>query len=100
MLLRLRNLFRFEHQQAQHDRLRQRFKPRVERLEDRLAPTVTITSPGDQTSTEGAATSFNLGSFSDSNPNATPWQVDVNWGDATAHTTFTTSSQGNLASQP
>jgi hypothetical protein len=56
-----------------------------------------ITPPANQTATEGASTSFSLGSFTD--PDGSPWTVDVNWGDGTAHTIFTTSSAGSLGSQ-
>src|SRR5262245_25555099 len=38
MLPRLPKLFAFEFRQAQRERLRQRFRLQVERLEDRLAP--------------------------------------------------------------
>jgi hypothetical protein len=46
----------------------------------------TVTSPGDQTGTEGVASSFDLGSFSD--PVAGPYSVDVNWGDGSPDDTF------------
>ncbi len=57
----------------------------------------TVTAPSNQTATEGAAKSFNLGSFSD--PDGGPWTVDVNWGDNSAHTTFTAFSAGSLGTQ-
>src|SRR5437660_1254121 len=95
----LRTLFRFEHQQSQRDRLRQWLKPRVERLEDRLSPTVNVFTPGDQAAVEGAAGSFALGSFNDTNGNATFWRVDVNWGDGTAHSLFTVNNQGDLGTR-
>ncbi|HLJ96167.1 MAG TPA: hypothetical protein VKU02_23525, partial [Gemmataceae bacterium] len=44
----------------------------------------------------GTPTSFNLGSFSDTNSGANSWTVDVNWGDNTSHSTFTTFSQGSI----
>jgi len=44
-----------------------------------------------------ASHSFSLGSFSD--PDGGPWSVDINWGDGTAHTTFTANSPGTLSSQ-
>ena len=46
-----------------------------------------------------ATTFFSLGSFSDTTANANSWLVDINWGDSTAHTTFTTASPGTLANQ-
>src|SRR5207248_856084 len=57
-----------------------------------------VTAPADQTSTEGASTSFNLGSFTDPGPDA-PWAVDVNWGDASVHTTFNQATTGSLGTQ-
>jgi N-acetylneuraminic acid mutarotase len=58
---------------------------------------VTVTPPPNQATSEGASTLFNLGSFTDDNPNANSWSVDVNWGDGT-HTMFLTKSQGLLGS--
>ncbi len=80
-----------------------------------------VTAPSDQTSLEGAATTFNLGSFTDSEDNfwaanewaATggswgtaigqfslgdkgPWTVNVSWGDGTADSTFTATSPTSL----
>jgi hypothetical protein len=54
--------------------------------------------PGKQRTTEGTSTVYNLGTFTDSNANASPYQVDVNWGDGTPHLVFTTTSPGLLAS--
>src|SRR6266542_2761621 len=53
-----------------------------------------VTAPANQSGTAGAAQSFNLGSFTDAGPS--PWSVDVNWGDATAHTTFSASAASSL----
>src|SRR4029079_15217880 len=61
-----------------------------------VAPTVT--APANQTANEGASTSFSLGSFSDPGVNDSPWAVDVDWGDSTAHSTFNASTQGSLGS--
>src|SRR5206468_1981527 len=47
---------------------------------------------------EGASTAFGLGSFTDAGAGDSPWHVDVNWGDGSDHTTFT-SSPGSLGSQ-
>src|SRR5690349_5100314 len=96
MFMRLPRSLRFEAQLSQRDRLRRSYKPRLEWLESRLAPTISMFSPGDQTSNEGSSNSFALGNFSDNNPVATSWRVDVNWGDATAHTAFTLSAQGAI----
>lgn len=60
----------------------------------RAAPNVT--GPANQTGVEGTTKAFNLGSFID--PDGSPWSVDVNWGDGTSDTVFTTSSDGSLGS--
>src|SRR5437868_6581223 len=62
-----------------------------------LAPQVAAAA--DQTATEGTSKSFSLGSFSDAGVNDNPWGVDVNWGDGSPHTTFSTGSQGSLGTQ-
>src|SRR5207245_1907263 len=36
---------------------------------------------------------------SDPGVNDSPWAVDINWGDSTAHTTFNSSTQGSLGAQ-
>src|SRR5947209_5933576 len=100
MLPCLRRMFGFNLQLGQRDRLRQGFRPRLEFLEDRLAPAITVMPAADQMSTEGAPNSFALGSFSDSDPLDTVWRVDVNWGDPFAHTTFGASNQGDLGMKP
>ncbi|HEV8452363.1 MAG TPA: PKD domain-containing protein [Gaiellales bacterium] len=58
-----------------------------------VAPTVT--APGAQTSNEGSSASFSLGSFGDPGPDS-PWAVDVNWGDGSAHEMFDAASPGSL----
>ena len=62
-----------------------------------VAPTVV--APADQSSNEGTSKSFDLGSFSDPGVNDNPWAVDVNWGDASAHTTFDMGTQGTIDAQ-
>src|SRR4029077_20316831 len=62
-----------------------------------VAPTVV--APADQSSNEGTSKSFDLGSFSDPGVNDNPWAVDVSWGDASAHTTFTMGTQGTITAQ-
>jgi hypothetical protein len=52
----------------------------------------------DQGASEGTSGSFSLGTFSDPGADS-PWAVDVNWGDGSAHTTFTKSAAGSLGSQ-
>src|SRR5262249_53546031 len=47
---------------------------------------------------EGATTAYDLGTFSDADPSNTAWSVDVNGGDGSADTSFTTTSQGALGS--
>src|SRR5207247_677431 len=62
-----------------------------------VAPSVT--APANQSANEGESKTFSLGSFSDPGVNDSPWNIDVNWGDGTAHTTFTTTVQGAIISQ-
>ena len=62
-----------------------------------VAPTVV--APADQSSNEGTSKSFDLGSFSDPGVNDNPWAVDVNWGDASADTTFNMATQGTIDAQ-
>jgi G8 domain len=50
-------------------------------------PVVTA-SPGHQTVSKGVSANVNLGSFLDPGVNAGPWNVSVNWGDASAPSTF------------
>src|SRR5439155_478248 len=59
-----------------------------------VAPSVT--APANQSANEGESKTFSLGSFSDPGVNDSPWNIDVNWGDGTAHTTFTTTVQGAI----
>ncbi len=61
-----------------------------------VAPTVT--APALQSATENGPATFGLGSFADPG-NDSPWSVDVNWGDSSSHTTFSTTSTGALGSQ-
>ena len=57
-----------------------------------------VTAPANQSADEGTARSFDLGSFSDPGADS-PWAVDVNWGDGSAHTTFNQSSAGSVTPQ-
>jgi hypothetical protein len=61
-----------------------------------VAPSVT--APAGQAADEGAAASIELGSFTDPGPDA-PWAVDVDWGDASANTTFEAAGTGSLGSR-
>jgi hypothetical protein len=61
-----------------------------------VAPNVAAAS--DQSADEGQNKSYSLGSFSDPGADS-PWSVDVNWGDGSAHTTFTQSSTGSLGNR-
>ena len=61
-----------------------------------VAPTATPASSTPQTANQAVVTPFALGSFSDPGPNDGPWTVDVNWGDGSPDTIFTTLSQGSL----
>src|SRR5205085_2840792 len=58
-----------------------------------------VTAPADQNASEGAPTSFNLGSFSDLGANDNPWAVDVDWGDGSPHTTFNQAAPGSLGAE-
>ena len=57
-----------------------------------------VTPPSDQAGTEGLSGTFDLGSFVD--PDSSPYSVDVDWGDGTAHTTFSQGTDGPLGTQP
>jgi PKD domain len=56
-----------------------------------------VTAPANQSSDEGDAHSFALGSFSDPGPDG-PWSVSVDWGDGSSATTFTSAAAGSLGS--
>ncbi|MDB5390517.1 MAG: algE [Planctomycetaceae bacterium] len=53
-----------------------------------------VIAPPNQSSLEGESHVFNLGSFIDSD--SSHWIVDVNWGDGSAHTVFSTTTAGSL----
>jgi hypothetical protein len=57
-----------------------------------------VTPPVNQTGTEGLSVTVNLGSFTD--PDSSPYSVDVNWGDGSSHDTFNQGSDGSLGSRP
>src|SRR4029079_7382800 len=59
-----------------------------------VAPTGT--APNDQSSNEGSATSFDLGSFSEPGATDAPWHVSVDWGDGSPNTTFDMASRGAI----
>src|SRR5919112_1061617 len=61
-----------------------------------VAPSVSAAA--DQTAHEGVARSLDLGSFPDPGPDA-PWAVDVDWGDGSTPTTFTTTGTASLGSR-
>jgi hypothetical protein len=56
-----------------------------------VAPSVTAAA--NQSSKEGESKLFSLGSFSDPGTDS-PWAVDVDWGDGSAHETFTETATG------
>src|SRR5207237_761996 len=58
---------------------------------------VTLTPPTNQTASEGASSSFSLGSFADANNG--PWTATIAWGDGTPNTTFTPTTKGALSNQ-
>jgi hypothetical protein len=57
-----------------------------------------VTAAANQSSDEGESHSFSLGSFTDPGDDG-DWSVDVNWGDSSAHTTFTQASPGSLGTK-
>src|SRR5262249_33599357 len=57
-----------------------------------------ITAAANQTAGEGTAQSFSLGSFTDPGADS-PWAVDVNWGDGSAHSVFSAGAAGSLGSR-
>jgi ELWxxDGT repeat protein len=59
----------------------------------------TVVAPVDQVAFGGAASSFELGSFRDSDSTTGPWTVHINWGDGSPVTTFTTATPGTIAAQ-
>lgn len=54
-----------------------------------------LTPPNSPTAVEGAFSLVSLGSFSDLD--GSPWTVDVNWGDSSPDTIFSTASTGALS---
>src|SRR5262249_19929104 len=52
-----------------------------------------------QSASRGATASIDLGSFGDGASDG-PWVVDVNWGDNSAHTTWSQSATGSLGTRP
>jgi hypothetical protein len=60
-----------------------------------------VTAPSFTVTSVNCRIAVNLGaiSFSDAGVNDAAWTVDVNWGDGSAHTSFTTSVQGAQANQ-
>jgi hypothetical protein len=63
-----------------------------------VSPPPVVTPPANQSAGRGNAAAFALGSFSQLD-NAGPWSVEVNWGDGTAHTTFSATASGSLGTQ-
>jgi hypothetical protein len=59
-----------------------------------------VTAPSDQSVNRKTSQSFSLGRFGDPGLLDYPWSIDVNWGDNSAHTTFTQVTQGPITSQP
>src|SRR5262249_52758464 len=52
-----------------------------------------------QSASRGVLTSFDLGRFGDGAFDG-PWAVDINWGDGSAHTTWSQAVSGSLGAQP
>jgi PKD repeat protein len=57
-----------------------------------------ITPAANQAASEDTSASFALGSFTDPGADS-PWAVDVDWGDASPHSTFNVTATGSLGSQ-
>ena len=55
-----------------------------------------VTPPANQTASEGTSKLFDLGSFTDPGDDD-PWEVTVDWGDASADTAFTELTPGPIA---
>jgi hypothetical protein len=60
---------------------------------------VSLSAPAAQTANQGVSQPFNLGSLTDTVSDSQSWAVDVNWGDASAHTVFNATSTGPLSIQ-
>jgi PKD repeat protein len=58
-----------------------------------------VTAPGPQMADEGTAQTFDLGRFTDPGILDNPWAVDVDWGNGSAHTTFSAAVTGSLGTQ-
>jgi hypothetical protein len=58
-----------------------------------------ITGLADQNGTEGTSGDFDLGSFTDAGVNDANWTVDVDWGDGSAHATFTKTASGAMGTK-
>ena len=57
-----------------------------------------MNAPANQTASEGTSASFSLGSFGDPGDDD-PWEVTVNWGDATAATVFDENAPGPITAK-
>src|SRR5204862_8276726 len=57
-----------------------------------------VTAPATQSANEGASASFTLGTFTDPGADS-PWAVDIDWGDSSAHTTFNQTTTGAITAQ-
>src|SRR5207302_9696826 len=59
-----------------------------------------LSGQSNQSSDEGAAHNFDLGSFSDPGALDNPWDVTVSWGDGSPDTTLAFSSRGAMGTTP
>jgi hypothetical protein len=76
---------------------RRTWTPRLERLEDRWVPTITVTNQA-ITATEGVSGSFTVATFTDSDPSpVADYSATINWGDGTT-TPGTVSQNGSTFS--
>ncbi len=62
-------------------------------------PSINLTPPVAQTAVAGVSKSFSLGSFTESDATG-PFGIDVNWGDGSKDSLFTTSAVGSISAKP
>ena len=60
---------------------------------------VTVSVVDGQSTAEGATFAANLGTFSDSLGNDSPWSISINWGDGSAATNFSANTTGTIPSK-
>jgi Ca2+-binding RTX toxin-like protein len=63
-----------------------------------VAQSLLVLAPATQSANEGTPATFDLGSINDANAES-PWTVDVNWGDGSAHDTVNPSAPGAIGTR-